>query len=49
LPLELRFILDAVIAGQATAGFVAFPVIKVADHVLSGNAGHGSKIVLPDF
>ena len=49
LVLELRFILNAVITGQATHYFVALPVVEHPGHVLARNAGHGGEIVLPDL
>jgi hypothetical protein len=49
LVLELRFILDAVIARQATQYFVALPVVEDPGHVLARDAGHGSEIVPPDL
>ena len=49
LVLELRFILNTVIAGQATHYFVALPVVEHPGHVLARNAGHGGEIVLPDL
>jgi hypothetical protein len=44
----LRFILNAVIAGQATHYFVALQVVEDSGHVLTRNAGHG-EIMLPDL
>jgi hypothetical protein len=47
LVFELRFILNAVIAGQAT--HYALPVVEGSGHVLARNAGHGGEIILPDL
>ena len=49
LVFELRFILNAVIAGQATHYFVALQVVEDSGHVLTRNAGHGGEIILPDL
>ena len=49
LVLELRFILNAVIAGQATHYFVALQVVEDSGHVLTHNAGRGGEIILPDL
>jgi len=47
--LELRFILNAIVAGQATHHPVALPVVEDPGHVLARNAGHGGEIVLPNL
>jgi hypothetical protein len=46
---QLRFILNAVIAGQATHYFVALQVVEDSGHVLTRNVGHGGEIIPPDL
>jgi hypothetical protein len=45
----LRFILNAVIAGQATHYFVTLQVVEDSGHVLTRNAGHGGEIIPPNL
>jgi hypothetical protein len=48
LMLELRSILNAIVAGQATHYLVALPVVEDPGYVLARNACHGGEIVLPN-
>src|SRR6516225_3067902 len=49
LVLQQRFVLQAIVAGQAADQLAPLPVIEDAADILTGNAGHCGKIALPDL
>ena len=47
--LEFRFVLKAIVTGQATHDFAAFPILEDTAQVFAGNSGHGREVALPDL
>ena len=47
--LEFRFVLKAIVTGQATHDFAAFPILEDTAQVFAGNSGYGREVALPDL
>src|SRR4029079_16446150 len=47
--LQLRLVLQAIVAGQPAYQLATLPVVEDAAHVLARDAGHGGEVGLPDL
>ena len=47
--LEFRFVLKAIVTGQATHDFAAFPILEDTAQVFASNSSYGREVALPDL
>jgi hypothetical protein len=47
--LEFRFVLKAIVTGQATHDLAAFPIFEDTAQVFASNSSYGREVALPDL